>query len=153
MPRVGEVRAVRRVVQKEFRKTAACDPLDAQLGFVLRTNGAGKTSLAALVMQHFGAAFEASKMPANWTSTEGVNEKIAFHARDTILVIDDYAYTDDVAHNQRLKRAAERILRGQGNNAGRKRLKSNGEYGASYYPRGLIISTGEDVAGGQSVRP
>src|SRR5262249_13002263 len=57
--------------------------------------------------------------------------------------------TADVA---RLHREADRFLRAQGNNAGRMRLRADATLRPVKPPRGLILSTGEDVPRGQSLR-
>ena len=53
---------------------------------------------------------------------------------------------------QRYHREADRLLRGQGNLAGRQRLRCDSSLRPTKWPRGLIISTGEDVPRGQSLR-
>ena len=55
--------------------------------------GAGKTALAALLQQHFGPEMDASHLPASWNSTANANELLAFHAKDALLVVDDFAPT------------------------------------------------------------
>jgi len=43
-------------------------------------------------------------------------------------------------------------MRGQGNRSGRSRLRTDATHRAARYPRGLILSTGEDIPKGQSLR-
>lgn len=62
---------------------------DYSLGLVGRT-GAGKSELAALAQQHFGATLTARHLPANWSSTANATEALAFAAKDALLVVDDY---------------------------------------------------------------
>lgn len=111
-----------------------------------------KTELATLAMQHFGAGFDARHLPANWSSTGNSLEGLAFIAKDALLVIDDFAPTGSTADVQRYHREADRVLRAQGNNAGRQRMRPDATLKPSKPPRGLIISTGEDVPRGQSLR-
>ena len=47
---------------------------------------------------------------------------------------------------------ADRLLRGQGNRTGRARMKPDGTLRHEYYPRGLILTSGEDIPQGQSLR-
>ncbi len=53
---------------------------------------------------------------------------------------------------QRLHRDADRIFRGAGNQAGRGRLSATLQAIPSYYPRGLLVASGEDIPKGQSLR-
>src|SRR5262249_45228374 len=53
---------------------------------------------------------------------------------------------------QRVRREADRLFRAQGNRAGRMRMRADATMQAEKPPRGLILSTGEDVPRGQSLR-
>ena len=114
--------------------------------------GVGKTELAALAQQHFGPEMDARHLPASWSSTGNSLEVLAFQAKDVLLVVDDFAPTGSVADIQRYHRDADRLLRAQGNNAGRQRLRPDATLKPSRYPRGLAMSTGEDIVRGQSLR-
>ena len=105
--------------------------------------GTLKSTLAALFLSHFGE-FDRTTLPASWMATENALEALAFFAKDVPLVIDDYSSRD-------LQPKAERLLRGQGNRSGRSRLGPDLALATSYWPRGLIISTGEDVPTGRSL--
>jgi hypothetical protein len=114
--------------------------------------GVFKTELAALAMQFFGAGFDARHLPASWLSTGNALEGLAFVAKDALLVVDDFAPTGSLADVQRYHREADRLLRAQGNNAGRQRMRPDATLRASKPPRGLIITTGEDIPRGHSLR-
>src|SRR6202023_3844663 len=58
--------------------------------FVYGATGRFKTALASLLQQHFGAGFAANCLPGSWTSTANFNERLAFIAKDTLFVIDDF---------------------------------------------------------------
>ena len=79
-------------------------------------------------------------------------EKKAFLAKDTVLVVDDFAPAGTTADVQRLHRDADRLVRAAGNRSGRARMRADGGSRPTYYPRGLIVSTGEDIPSGQSLR-
>lgn len=113
--------------------------------------GHGKTTLAALLQQHFGADMDAQHLPANWSGTDNALEGIAFTAKDALLVIDEFTPAD-AAHSQALHRKAERLFRGQANRTGRHRMNSDTTLRPDKVPRGLILSTGEDVPRGMSLR-
>jgi hypothetical protein len=114
--------------------------------------GAYKSEAAALAQQHFGAGLDARHLPGNWSSTANALEGIAFAAKDALLVVDDFAPAGSSADVQRLHREADRLLRAQGNRAGRLRMQANATLRPAKPPRGLILSTGEDVPRGQSLR-
>ncbi len=116
---------------------------------------AGKTVLATLVQAQFGAGFDERHLPANWSSTENDLEDRAFSAKDAVLVIDEFAPAGTRADVDKLHRVANRVLRAQGNLSARGRMRwDHGALraGPDRPPRGLILSTGEDVPAGQSLR-
>jgi hypothetical protein len=114
--------------------------------------GAGKSELAALCQQHFGAGLDARHLPGAWSSTANSLEALAFHAKDALLVVDDFAPGGSAGDVARLHREADRLVRAQGNNSGRGRCRPDGSLRPDKPPRGLILSTGEDVPRGQSLR-
>ncbi len=114
--------------------------------------GAGKTELAARCMQHFGPGFSRTALPGSWSSTGNSLEVLAFIAKDLLLPVDDFCPTGSSSDVHRIHREADRLFRGQGNNSGRGRLSSDGTLRNARPPRGLILSTGEDIPRGQSLR-
>jgi Domain of unknown function (DUF927) len=114
--------------------------------------GAGKTELAALALQHFGAGLDARHLPGSWLSTDNALETLAFVAKDALLVVDDFSPTEGQYDLQTMHRKADRLFRGQGNTAGRGRLRADGTLRSTRPPRGMLLSTGEDVPRGQSLR-
>ncbi|SEP29534.1 DUF927 domain-containing protein [Trujillonella endophytica] len=114
--------------------------------------GAGKSQLAALAQAHFGAGFTSSTLPGSWSSTGNALEELAFLSKDALLVIDDFAPTGNAADISQLHRTAERVIRAQGNGAGRARMSRDLKVLAPRPPRGTLLGTGEDVPRGQSLR-
>jgi hypothetical protein len=114
--------------------------------------GTFKTETAALFQQHLGAGLDARHLPASWSSTGNALESLAFTAKDALLVVDDFAPTGSTSDVQRFHREADRLLRAQGNAAGRARLSSDALLRQGKPPRGLILSTGEDIPRGQSLQ-
>jgi hypothetical protein len=88
--------------------------------------GAGKTELAALAQQHFGAGLDARHLPGSWLSTDNALETLAYVAKDALLVVDDFCPTGSQYDLQAMHRKADRLFRGQGNTAGRGRLRADG---------------------------
>jgi hypothetical protein len=114
--------------------------------------GSFKSELAALHQQHFGATMNRLHLPGSWSSTGNALEMSAFHAKDALFVIDDFAPQGSSADVARLHAAAERVFRAAGNHAGRSRLDSSAKLRTPKPPRALILSTGEDTPRGQSIR-
>jgi len=122
-------------------------PLDFSLwleGFT----GSLKSTLAALALAHFGD-FDRTHLPGAWTSTANQLERRAFVLKDTLFVIDDYAPSGLDAREIETK--AARLLRSQGNLAGRARLRADLTERPTFPPRGLILATGEQHPSGQSI--
>lgn len=126
-------------------------PVDFSL-FLAGATGAKKTCLTALVQAHFGAEFSDRNLPASWDSTANALEKLAFLAKDAVLVIDDFAPKGTANDVQGLHSNADRVLRAQGNLSGRSRMQSDMQLRTEYKPRGLIVSSGEDIPKGGSLR-
>ncbi len=114
--------------------------------------GTGKTELAALAQQHFGPGMDARHLPASWSSTGNSLEAIGFIAKDAVLVVDDFCPVGAQSDIARAHRDADRVVRAQGNLSGRQRLRADGELRPVKPPRGTIVSTGEDIPLGHSLR-
>jgi hypothetical protein len=114
--------------------------------------GAFKSELAALEQQHFGAGMNSRNLPGAWSSTANALEALTFQSKDALIVIDDFAPQGSTADVARYHAAADRVFRAAGNHAGRSRLDSSTRFREPKPPRALILSTGEDIPRGQSVR-
>ena len=126
-------------------------PVDFSLVLVGET-GCQKTELTALAQAHFGSAFRGDHLPANWSSTANALEKQAFLCKDVLFVVDDFSPGGTQYEIQQMHRKADRLFRSQGNRAGRRRMRADISLRPEYYPRGLIISSGEIVPAGESLR-
>ena len=120
--------------------------------FLSGPTGSGKTQLAALCQQFFGATMTALSLPAAWESTANALELLAFLAKNALFVVDDFVPKGSATDMARLNMVADRLLRGQGNASGRTRMQANTALRGAKYPRGLILATGEDVPKGHSLR-
>jgi len=114
--------------------------------------GVFKTEVAGLIQSFFGTGFNARSLPGTWSSTENALEELCFLAKDAIIVVDDFAPTGSSHEVYRYHKKADRVIRAQGNRSGRGRLMSNGTLKRSRPPRGMMLSTGEDIPAGQSLR-
>jgi len=114
--------------------------------------GVFKSELAALCNQHYGAALDRLHLPGSWHSTDNALEGLLFAAKDAVTVVDDFAPCGGPYDVARWHQRADRIIRAQGNNAGRSRMRADGTLRPPKPPRGLVLSTGEDIPKGQSLR-
>jgi hypothetical protein len=128
-----------------------CAHIDLSLLLAGQT-GVFKTELTAMAQSHYGAEFNGRNLPGNWTSTSNSLEYQAFLTKDAVFTVDDFAPRGTVFDIQRFHKKADRLLRGQANRAGRGRMHQKGGLRPEYFPRGLIISSGEDIPTGQSLR-
>lgn len=128
-----------------------CGPCDFAI-HVAGRSGTFKSELTSLFQSHFGAGMDARHLPASWLSTSNAVEALAYRAKNALMVVDDFVPTGTAYHVRNLQKMADNLFRGQGNQAGRSRLTDVSNLQTTYYPRGLIISTGEDIPEGFSVR-
>jgi hypothetical protein len=119
--------------------------------FLVGKTGVFKSALAALAQQHFGTAMDAAHLPGNFASTANAVETLAFHAKDALLVVDDFAPVGPHS-DQGLESVAERLFRAAGNQQGRSRMIGNGGLPQAHPPRALLLATGEEVPQGKSIR-
>ena len=128
---------------------AFCLPFRAAIGkadvsgYVLGESGIFKTELAALLQQFFGAQFNSRALPAGFSSTVNSIEALAHHAKDALMVVDDFAPQGSKVDIDRKHGDLDRILRGTGNRQGRERMNPDGTLCPSRPPRALVLATGE----------
>lgn len=114
------------------------------------TTGSLKSTVTALAMCHYGQ-FSYNSPPASWTGTVNALEKKAFLVKDAPLWIDDYTAQTTIRGMNEIRRKADQLLRDWGNRTGRSRMQSNLRLRRTFVPRGLIISTAEQLPPGQSI--
>ncbi len=120
--------------------------------FLAGPSGVFKSELAAVIQRFFGPSFDRLNLPATWAATANYLERVAFDFKDAILLIDDFAPTGTPLDVRRYHATADRVIRGAGNAAGRGRMQADGTTRPALPPRALILSTGEDVPNGHSIR-
>ncbi len=120
--------------------------------FLVGPTGIGKSELAALAQQHYGPTLDARHFPGSWASTANALEGLLFAGKDALVVVDDFAPGGNQSDVQRMHRDAERVLRGQGNHAGRQRMTADARLRVAKPSRATPLITGEDVPRGQSAR-
>jgi len=109
-------------------------------------------SQESVYQSFFGPKFSGFHLPENWTSTGNAIERKAFLTKDAVMVVDDFVTRGTPNDVARSHSAAERLIRSQGNQAGRDRLNSQAQLKGAYHSRGLIIATGEDLPNGHSLQ-
>ena len=107
-------------------------------------SGSYKSTLQALAVSHFGD-FERINLPARWTGTANRLEELLSIAKDLPFILDDFAPAAEKLSMSDMERKAERIIRSQGDRAGRVRMHSKNKY-----PRGLLLTSGEMLTSGYS---
>lgn len=135
--------------------SATLAPLYGQVDFachVAGRTGSFKSELCSLFQSHYGAGMDARHLPGSWSSTSGANLALAFYARNAAFVLDDFVPNGTSWQQKQYQQSADAIIRSQGNQSGRARLTDTSRLQQTMYPRGLILSTGEDTPEGHSVR-
>ncbi|MBN1922052.1 MAG: DUF927 domain-containing protein [Anaerolineae bacterium] len=115
------------------------------------TTGSLKSSLTALAMSHYGM-FSYNTPPASWTNTANALEKKSFVVKDSMLWIDDYTTQGTATGMNELRVKADQLLRDWGNRSGRARMQADLRLRQTFAPRGLIVSTAEQLPSGQSIQ-
>lgn len=113
--------------------------------------GRRKTELAACAQRHYGTELTARRLPT-WNSTANFLEALLFAAKDALVVIDDFAPSGTGEDIKRMHRDVIRVFRAQGNRAGRGRMAADTSLRPEHPPRGLLLSTGEDIPRVQSAQ-
>jgi hypothetical protein len=114
-------------------------------------SGVLKTSTALIGQAHFAPAIS-TRSCANWTSTANANERLAYLAKDALMLVDDFAPRGSPYEVSRMHAIAERLIRAQANQAGRNRMNPDATLKMEMYPRCGLLCTGEDVPRGHSLR-
>jgi hypothetical protein len=134
-------------------RAALCHFMPATCSIYLQgTTGTYKSAFAGVLQGFWGTKFEGAHLPANWSSTGNALEKTAFLAKDALLIVDDFVARGTRQEVARTHANAERLLRAQGNQAGRSRMTATAELRNAFHPRGIVLATGEDVPNGHSLQ-
>lgn len=108
-------------------------------------SGAFKTALTALAQQHFGPTLDAYNLPGNWTSTANFLVMQAHALKDALFTVDDYSPDITKIDAQRRAAAADQLIRGGANRAGRGRLRPDGTRRPDKPPRAQLLASAEDL--------
>ena len=109
--------------------------------------GALKSTLAALLLSHFGN-FTETNLPLSFESTANALERHLFLLKDILAVVDDWRPAVSRSEASEMDRKAQRLLRGMGNRTGRGRMTSDTMLRHTYAPRGMVVATAETLPEG-----
>jgi hypothetical protein len=135
--------------------TATFAPLFGPVDFAVHVTGrtgSFKSETMSLFQSHYGSGMDSRHLPGSWSSTPNALEAQAYLAANAVFVIDDFVPAGTSWQMKSYQTNADKIIRAQGNQAGRARLTDTSNLQQTYYPRGVIFSTGEDTPEGHSVR-
>lgn len=130
---------------------AAIGPADFAIHLAGRT-GTYKSEIASIYQSFYGPQMDARNLPCGWSSTANALEALCYRTKDAIIVVDDFVPQGTSYNVKALQTKADNLIRAQGNGAGRSRLTDISNLQQTMYPRGIILSTGEDIPEGHSVR-
>lgn len=119
--------------------------------FLLGPTGSLKTELGAIAQSFFGAGFTAQNPPGNWTSTSNALEAQLHAAKDVLFLCDDYAPQATHRAHLAMQEKAQSVIRSAGNASARGRLNRETVLRPDRPPRGLLLSTGEELPPGASI--
>lgn len=106
--------------------------------------GTFKSSLSAVFLSHFGS-FSFDSLPVSWMSTTFSLEAVTSALKDTLIVIDDNVPGNGRHEDAENAKKADYVLRAVGNRTARGRLSSNRSQEQAYVPKGLLLTSGEDL--------
>jgi hypothetical protein len=120
------------------------------VGWLVGASGRFKTEYAVLGMQHFGTDFTSRNIPSSFTATGNSLERLSHAAKDALLLIDDYYPASDRRSRDAMEVAANRLLRGIGNQSSRSRMHPDTTLRPDLPPRCVALATGEHTPEGHS---
>ncbi|MBI4806976.1 MAG: hypothetical protein HY795_17305 [Desulfovibrio sp.] len=130
---------------------AEVSPVDFSLYLEGKT-GSFKSECAAVMLGFFGPQFHGKSLPGSWSSTDNALVLQAFTLKDIPFVVDDFNPVGTLQDVNAWHRKADRVFRAQGNLAPRGRMNQGGSMRPMTPPRGMIVSTGEDLPNGHSLQ-
>jgi hypothetical protein len=113
-------------------------------------SGRFKSEVMALAQSHFGGPFDSREL-LSWTSTGNSLEGLLHETACMAVVVDDFLPGGLTAtEREKMLSSAARVFRAQGNRQGRTRMRADASIRATKEPRGLLLSTGEEIPPGLS---
>lgn len=114
--------------------------------------GSGKSELAAIAQRHFGNRMHRRALPMYWrNASDNVLARARNTIGDSVLTIDDLLVRGG-RDEEKIADRVDAVFRGGWNGAGMERLTRDGAVRAARPPRSTVLSTGETVPQGYSLR-
>jgi len=129
--------------------TTLLEPQPNFSGYLYGESGCYKTTLALLLLSHFGS-FQSANNLSNFEDTANALMRRAFTLKDTLMVVDDYHPTTHSHDTKSKETIAQRLIRSFANRTDRGRLNPDGSEKGRHEPRGMLLITGEDLVSVQS---
>jgi hypothetical protein len=129
--------------------TTLLTPMPNFSGFLYGETGTFKTTLAMLMLAHFGTFDSATNLP-NFEDTANRLGLLAFTLKDTLMVVDDLHPSSRTTDAKEKEAVAQRLIRSFSNRADRGRLNPDSTEQPRKDPRGMLLITGEDLVSLQS---
>ena len=112
----------------------------------------GKSELAAIAQRHFGPQMDRRRLPMSWRmASDNVLARARNTVGDALLVIDDLVARAG-RDEEKVAERVDAVFRGGWNGQGMERLTRDGAVRAARPPRSTVLSTGELVPQGYSLR-
>jgi|GEM_PF-3074977 len=120
------------------------------LVYLYGLTGVFKTELSVLMMSHFGPSFTSRSIPLNFEGTSNSTQAATWRLKDVVTAVDDMA--PDGSRNQVDTTFAKLggLARTTGNGSGRTRSNADMTAKQTFFPRGVVIASGEDMPRGHS---
>lgn len=156
---IRAILALFEVASPEIAVPLLCAPFRAVLGravdFVIHvsgTTGYGKSSITALLQRFFAPETTPFKLPHSWQTTRNGLEIPLHAAKDSLLVVDDYkpGSGGGARSADDMRATFNWIVSSIGNESGKHRQTKDGRQRDARPPRGLVLSTGEELGRGES---
>ncbi|CAM3621638.1 hypothetical protein [Deinococcus frigens] len=130
---------------------AALGPADFAV-WVTGETGRNKTAYMGLVMAHHGAGWSRKYLPDGWNSSANALERSAFTVKDALFLIDDFKPAGSQSDTAKAQASVSRIFQGLADGQGRATLTADRKSRAGLWPRGLVMSSSEDLPRGHGNR-
>lgn len=114
--------------------------------------GRHKTAFMGLAQSHYGVRWGRKFLPDGWNSSANALESNAFRAKDTLFLVDDFKPSGNASERAKADGTVSRIIQGAADGAGRATLTADRRSRAGLFPRGLVMTSAEDLPRGHSNR-
>ncbi|MBI5193557.1 MAG: hypothetical protein HZA08_08980 [Nitrospirae bacterium] len=124
--------------------TTLLKPIPNFSAYLYGDTGTFKTTLSLMLLSHFGDFTDPQEL-SNFEDSANSIEKNGFLLKDNLMVLDDHHPSIKKVDADSKKNLAQRAIRAFANRTGRGRLNADTTLKATYFPRGLLLVTGEEI--------